>query len=128
MKNPDKMSERELRLVAKAVVRCLNKIEERRLYTASHTLDWVENALKMAMAIEPQGEDRFSMIRQDRNKAIDKLREIAEVDFRGNRSPESQMAYEFLEEIGEIDPTPWCHVCGAETEDRCQCGPLAETR
>lgn len=25
-----------------------------------------------------------------------------------------------------IDPTPWCHQCGAMTEDRCPCGPIAE--
>lgn len=26
----------------------------------------------------------------------------------------------------EIDPTPWCHQCGAQTEDRCECGPIAD--
>lgn len=27
-----------------------------------------------------------------------------------------------------IDPTPWCHVCGAMTKDRCDCGPIASNR
>jgi hypothetical protein len=24
------------------------------------------------------------------------------------------------------DPTPWCHVCHAQTSARCSCGPIAE--
>lgn len=27
-----------------------------------------------------------------------------------------------------LDPTPWCHVCGAKEKQDCQCGPLAPTR
>ena len=26
----------------------------------------------------------------------------------------------------EKDPTPWCHICGAMTSRRCDCGPVAE--
>jgi len=27
--------------------------------------------------------------------------------------------------IVEDDPTPWCHVCGAMEQDKCDCGPYA---
>jgi hypothetical protein len=27
-----------------------------------------------------------------------------------------------------LDPTPWCHVCGAMEKTDCQCGTLAPTR
>lgn len=26
----------------------------------------------------------------------------------------------------DYDPTPWCHVCGAKTKAKCDCGPKAE--
>jgi Mg2+ and Co2+ transporter CorA len=25
-----------------------------------------------------------------------------------------------------VDPTPWCHVCGAMKKDKCKCGPIAD--
>ena len=30
------------------------------------------------------------------------------------------------EEAEEVDPTPWCHVCGSMTKSGCDCGPIAE--
>lgn len=29
-------------------------------------------------------------------------------------------------EIVEDDPTPWCHVCGAMDQEKCDCGPYAD--
>lgn len=29
------------------------------------------------------------------------------------------------ESVGDDDPTPWCHVCGAMSEKNCNCGPYA---
>lgn len=29
-------------------------------------------------------------------------------------------------ELPDIDPTPWCHVCGAKEKAQCDCGPIAD--
>jgi hypothetical protein len=34
--------------------------------------------------------------------------------------------YELKEIAAEMDPTPWCHWCGAAESDQCSCGPIAE--
>lgn len=31
-----------------------------------------------------------------------------------------------LERAGEVDPTPWCHQCGADVPEQCTCGPIAD--
>jgi len=28
--------------------------------------------------------------------------------------------------VEDVDPTPWCSGCGAMTQDKCKCGPLAD--
>ena len=28
-------------------------------------------------------------------------------------------------EYPDYDPTPWCTACGARTQERCKCGPIA---
>ena len=32
----------------------------------------------------------------------------------------------FGAEEDEADGAPWCHQCGAQTQDGCKCGPIAE--
>lgn len=28
--------------------------------------------------------------------------------------------------LPDEDPTPWCHACGAITQERCHCGAIAD--
>jgi hypothetical protein len=28
--------------------------------------------------------------------------------------------------VEEVDPTPWCHACGAMEQENCDCLPIAE--
>jgi hypothetical protein len=31
-----------------------------------------------------------------------------------------------LDGLDDDDPTPWCNCCGARTQVKCKCGPIAE--
>jgi len=128
MKNPDKMSTRELRVVAKRakeVLRCsaaggwdlqdayakLRRAFE--LDEAEAVYGWCPTCGARGYARERRPDGNDTCINEHTYPSRDalKTREAARAQA------------QFYE-----DPTPWCHVCGAREKAQCDCGPIAENR
>lgn len=65
----------------------------------------------------------LDLITLDKRRAWDKQEFLPGNHFFGGAG--SCIRRYLVAKIVEDDPTPWCHVCGAMEQDKCDCGPYA---